>query len=298
MDYIKLLRIKHYIKNGLILLPLIFSGNLFNLQKLIASGYGFIAFCLISSTVYIINDLQDIEADRKHEVKKNRPLASGRVSKKNAWLLAIICFILSILFSSIMAHTLKGTILVMIYLVLNILYSKGLKQVPILDIAILVSGFLIRVLFGAVIINEEVSYWLYLTVMSMAFYLSLGKRRNELKKLGDRAKEVRGVLQHYNQNFLDKNMYICLALTVVFYALWSIDLTTIARLQSESLIWTVPIVMLICMRYSLVVETEIYADPVDILTGDKSLFGLVILYGVMMLGIIYILPIFKMVSVL
>ncbi len=222
-EYIKLIRVKHYFKNVLIFLPLIFSGNIFNIEKLIISIIGFIAFSFVASVVYIINDIRDIENDRKHPIKRKRPLPAGTVSQKEAIILAIVMLLIAYLLNTIIFVTCNMTIqnlvmsmiLLSLYILLNIAYSFGLKNKPVIDIVILVSGFLIRILYGSAITNIEVSNWLYLTVISGSFYMGLGKRRNEIKKQGDKSREV---LKRYSKEFLDKNMYVCLTLSIVFYA--------------------------------------------------------------------------------
>lgn len=279
IDIIKLIRLKHWIKNGLIFAALLFSGRFFESKSFITVLIGTISFCFISSAIYIINDIFDIESDRNHEVKCKRPLASGAISVKSAILIVCILILLSFTLLITIHSQISVWILVLGYLIINIAYSMGLKKKPILDIFILMSGFVIRMIFGAQIIQQPISYWLYFNVMSMAFYLALGKRRNELIKLGNQAANVRSVLKYYNVQFLDKNMYMCLALTIIFYALWTVDNNTISRFGSDLLSWTVPIVIFICMRYSLIIETAEYADPVDVLLGDKTLIILVLLYG-------------------
>ena len=186
LGYIKLMRIKHYLKNFLIFIPLIFNGDFFNLEKIGITFLGFISFCLISSAVYCINDLKDLEDDKKHPIKKNRPIASGQVSKKGAIIFMILLFLISIItMIPIIQISIIPIIIELIYFALNIAYSCGLKRIPIVDVVILVSGFIIRLLFGAAITSIEISNWLYLTVMAGSFYLGFGKRRNEIIKQGD-----------------------------------------------------------------------------------------------------------------
>ena len=170
---------------------------------------------------------------------------------------------------------------------MNVLYSLRIKKIPLLDIAFLVLGFLIRIFYGASLIIETVSVWLYLTVTTMSAYLGLGKRRNELQKRIDNNHEINGVLKFYTPEFLDKNMYMCLTLTIAFYALWAISPIPAMPDPSNARIWTVPLVLLICMRYSLLIESKTYADPVDVLTSDKVLILLVVLYGLYMILLMY-----------
>ena len=155
-----------------------------------------------------------------------------------------------------------------------------------MDVTILVAGFLIRILYGALVTEITISNWLYLTVIAVAFYFALGKRRNELKHLGDG--ETRQVLKAYPINFLDKNMGMCLTLANVFYALWSMDEKTMSFYNNEYLIFTVPIVLLITMKYSLDIEGESDGDPVEVLLHDKVLLALCVIYLAIMFMILYL----------
>lgn len=285
-NYLKLMRIKHWIKNILIFIPLLFSEQLFNPHKILICFIGFLSFSFVASSVYIINDLKDIEKDKKHPIKKNRPLASGVVSKKEGIILFIILNIISILLYYIFIKNLIGFILLYFYLFINILYSFGLKNIPILDVIILVSRFVIRMIFGASITNIVISEWLYLTVMSASFFMGFGKRRNEYIKQGSKS---RNVLKFYNKDYLDKFMYSSMILTIVFYSLWSIDSKTILRIGNNSLIYTIPILYIIFMKYSLDIEKDSFGDPVDVIYSDKILLLLGLLFALLIFIIIYVL---------
>lgn len=178
-NILKLMRIKHYLKNGLIFLPLIFNSQLFEKKPLLMTFYGFISFCLISSAVYVINDIKDVEKDRMHKIKKNRPIASGAISIKEAILLFIVLTIFSLSINIFIIKKFSSILLISLYLILNIMYSLGLKNIPIIDVVILVSGFVIRVIYGASIMSIEISKWLYLTVMSGSFFMGFGKEETK-----------------------------------------------------------------------------------------------------------------------
>jgi 4-hydroxybenzoate polyprenyltransferase len=284
--YLKLMRVHHYLKNVLIFLPLIFSQNLFDENLFKKTVFGLLSFSILSSIVYVINDIQDVEKDRRHSTKCKRPIASGAVSVKSAYILIVIISIIGIILNYLACGlSFKAWALVIMYIGFNFAYSMGFKNLPIIDITILVSGFLLRVLYGSAITNIEVSKWLYLTVIAMSFYLGLGKRRNELKTEGSKTRKV---LKYYNHDFLDKNMYMCLGLTIVFYSLWCVDPITIQRYSNSNIVWTVPLVMLICMKYSLNIEGDSDGDPVSVLLRDKILIGMVLLYALILLFIIYI----------
>lgn len=272
-SYLKLMRIKHYLKNLLIFLPLIFSMSFNNLENNINTFIGFILFSFVCSIVYIINDLGDIEKDKRHPKKCKRPLASGEVSKKEAYVLLIVLAIIVVIGNILINANIYSIIILLIYLVLNILYSKILKNIPLLDVICLVIGFVLRVVYGASIINVEVSNWLYLTIISFSFYLALGKRRNELVA----GTNTRDVLKFYNKDFLDKNMYMFLTLMIVFYSMWCVDSSNIAKF-GNNLIFTVPILMLIAMKYSLDIEGDSDGDPVEVLLSDRILMLLVLIF--------------------
>lgn len=282
--YIKLMRPHHYLKNVLVFAALACSGQLFQTGKFLSCLLAFVAFCMISSVVYIINDICDADKDRLHPTKCRRPIAAGLVSPRQAKGLAVALVCVAALCNSLIFAPLP-TLLLVGYLVLNLLYSFGLKNVPILDITILTCGFLIRVVYGALVTDIAVSSWLYLTVMALAFYLSLGKRRNELRQHGD--SETRKVLKGYPLSFLDKSMNMCLTLAIMFYSLWSMDANTVAA-YSVNLVVTVPIVLLIVMKYNLNIEGDSDGDPVEVLLGDKILLILCAVYLLTMFWILYI----------
>lgn len=283
-NILKLMRIKHYLKNGLIFLPLIFNSQLFEKEPLLMTFYGFISFCLISSAVYVINDIKDVEKDRMHKIKKNRPIASGAISIKEAILLFIVLTIFSLSINIFIIKKFSSILLISLYLILNIMYSLGLKNIPIIDVVILVSGFVIRVIYGASIMSIEISKWLYLTVMSGSFFMGFGKRRNEIIKQGN---DSRAVLKYYTKDYLDKFMYACLVLTLMFYSLWSVDTSTIAKF-GENMIYTIPLVMIIFMKYCLDIEGNSYGDPVDVITSDKILMCMVGILAISMYILIYV----------
>ena len=289
-DYFQLLRIHHWIKNLLIFIPLFFSVSFFDISLVIGTIFGFICLSLLSSIIYIFNDIRDIEKDRLHSTKCLRPLASGKIPVNHAFISITILsfFLIALLFllrvSENRLYTFNAVLLLLLYLFLNIGYTLRLKNIPIVDVTILASGYLVRVVFGAVIIGVDISVWLYLVVTMGAFYLGLGKRRNEIT--GDE-KGKRTVLRFYSHNFLDKNMYVCQALCLVFYSLWCIDSATIERFHTSAFVFTIPLVFTILLRYSLIIETDIEGDPIPVLLGDKCLLLLCGIYILCVFFIIY-----------
>ena len=288
-NFLRLIRIKHYLKNILIFLPLFFSGNVLSTKLLLITCLSFFIFSLSSSVVYIFNDISDIENDRNHPIKKYRPLASGSISIKTA-VIILVLFLLLIILGTIYiyfkTHNILSILIPFIYIFLNVLYSKGLKNVAIIDLVILTSGFIFRVIYGAVNIDVTVSKYLYLMIIFGSYYLSLGKRREEIIKNGEKSRKV---LAKYNKEFLDKNMYVTYGLSIISYTLWCVDKEIITRLNHDYLFWTIPLLMIIFQLYSLNIEKDSYGDPVDVILSDKKLLIVGIIYVVVMIMLIYVI---------
>jgi decaprenyl-phosphate phosphoribosyltransferase len=283
MNYIKEMRIQHYIKNILIFSAPIFSGQIFHIKVFTITFLGFVSFSLMCSCIYFINDICDIEKDRLHETKKYRPLAAGKIKIERAILFTILLFIISLGITYYISYNIISLTILMIYFIINLFYSVKGKNIPLLDIVLLSSGFLLRVLYGGYITGISISVWLYLIVITGAFYLGFGKRRNELIKSSD---TTRKVLAFYSKEFLDKNMYSCMTLSVVFFSLWCLEKNMI----NESVNWMilVPILLLICIRYSMDIETiESSGDPVRVILKDKVLMGMGICFGILIFYMIY-----------
>ena len=281
-DVLKLIRVKHYIKNLLIFLPIFFSKNLFDGNNIWKVATIYIMFSLLCSIVYIINDIFDVEKDKKHPIKKTRPIASEKISKKQAITIAIILLIIVISIGIIIKPNVKTCIIIASYFILNILYSYKLKHIPIIDVTILAISLLLRIYIGAAIINVEVSHWLYLTMLSLAFYLGFVKRRNEIIEVKDN--NTRDVLKKYNIEFLDKNMYMCLTLAIIFYSLWCLDMSK----NIKYILFTIPITIMISMRYSLIIENSSMGDPTDVILKDKILKFSICIFAIILFIMIYI----------
>lgn len=268
-DVIQLIRVKHWIKNLLIYATMFLSMQI-TLTNICNLSIGFISFCLISSVVYIVNDIVDKDKDAKHHVKKNRPIASGRIKVKSAIFIAIIFFSISMILNYfINGFDLKLYAILLGYLILNLSYSFKFKNVVLIDVCCIVVGFILRLYYGSIISSISISNYLYLTVMFASFFLGFGKRRNEIINLKDVA---RPILKYYNKDFLDKNMYVTLTATVVFYSLWAISQDGFLFLVS------IPLLVLLFFKYSLIIESNSFGDPVDVLLSDKMLLLYVLIY--------------------
>lgn len=277
------MRISHYIKNTLVFLPLFFGGQVFYQEKILKTGLLFISFCVVSSIVYIINDICDLEKDRNHPVKCNRPLASGAVSIKSSIFLIVILFSIAIVCNLLTFDWISSSIL-LIYLLLNLGYSLSWKNIPILDIAILVSGFILRLVCGAIVTQIALSGWLFLTVLVASMYFALVKRKNEFQKHN---LSTRAVLKKYPIEFLDKSSTMCLTMINIFYALWSMERSSLSSKNSSYMLYTTPLVLFITLRYVMVVESDSEGDPIDVLMHDKFLLIMLFIYVAIVSVLLY-----------
>jgi 4-hydroxybenzoate polyprenyltransferase len=265
--FLEMLRPYQWVKNILVFGGLIFSTSLFKSMEVVVSLGAFSIFCLASSGIYIINDLRDIQFDKIHPIKMNRPIASGKVPKISAIIIMLLLLPASLLFSYLLN---KSFFLIIIaYISLNLAYSFGLKKVVILDAFIVAIGFLLRAFAGCVVINVEVTPWLFICTLSLALIVSFGKRRNEMNILKTEAKDHRESLQFYNVQFLDIILTICSATAIGTYSLYTMASETVLRFGSQKLIITTPFVMYGIFRYLFLIYTQnTGGDPTRLLIKD------------------------------
>jgi len=275
--YFEQMRIKSWLKNIFVLIPITFSLELFNWDRLLNTIVLLVAFCLISSTVYILNDLVDVENDRKHSTKKYRPIASGQISVLSARILMICLLFIGTLLA--FRVNLISFYLILAYLIVNILYTIYLKKVEIIDCFCIASGFVLRVLVGGTTISDGVSDWLFLTVLAMSFFMAFGKRRGELNLKN--FKDTRDVLKKYEFEFLSGILFMCAGLTIVFYSLWSLS-------QGMGMIYTVPFALYIVIKYLLLIfSPDSEADPITTLLSSKTLFVACVIYAALIVLLLY-----------
>lgn len=285
-EIIKLIRIPQWIKNLFVFIPVIYSRNLFHTDYLIRSIIAFVIFCLLSSVVYVINDIVDAEADRHHPVKKYRPIASGKISNKKGMVIALILFVVSVALSLYTNANFK--IFASLFLLINIYYSFRLKHIVLLDIFCIAAGFMIRVTAGALVISVEISSWLILTTMFLSLFLAVMKRRSELVIVGDEQSSTRKVLEFYSNNFIDQMATIAAAGVIISYALYTVSERTVTVFQTEHLIYTTPFVVYGIFRYMfLVLNHNKGENTTEIMVTDVSMIMNIILYSLTTIIIVY-----------
>ncbi|MBK6744555.1 MAG: decaprenyl-phosphate phosphoribosyltransferase [Hydrogenophilales bacterium] len=247
---LKLLRPHQYLKNGFVLLGVLFSGQW--LEPVVLQAFiAFMAFCAMSSAVYVLNDLLDIEADRQHPVKRNRPLAAGQVSVRTGWLLAAAASLLGMMLGALVNAWVLG--LLVIYALINVAYSIRLKHVVVLDVFIISAGFMLRILAGTSGLGIDPSSWLLLCGFMLTLFLGFTKRRSELLTLEqsgvhDRAL-TRQVLDDYSPIVIEQFMAISAACTILAYGLYTVSEDTVVRHGTDDLIYSLPFVVYGVFRY-------------------------------------------------
>ena len=274
---IKSLRPEQWLKNGFVLAPIVFSGLIDDPDAWWRSLMAVAAFCAASSAVYLVNDVFDREADRSHPVKKDRPIASGEVSVTTAITVAGILAAAAIAVSAWLGGWLPAVLIT--YVILVLLYSVLLKRAVFLDVLVVAAGFVLRVVGGAVAIDVPVSRWILVVTYLLALYLALGKRRSELVLLGADAGNHRVVLGRYTLPMVDQAISVVLGATVLAYALYTVAPDTVAKVGSEGLLATVPIVLYGLFRYLYLLHRhELGGSPTRALLTDRPLLVCVLIW--------------------
>jgi len=288
-------RPKQWIKNLFVFGPLLFSHKIGDdLPANVDAFIAFVLFCLASTAVYILNDLMDLDADRRHPTKCHRPIARGEITRSAALTVAggliALTGIASLLLSPVV------TLLILAYMVLNVAYSLGLKHVVIVDVMMIGAGFVLRVLAGAAAIGVPPSTWLVLCTILLSVFLGFTKRRAELILLAERAADHRVVLDNYSPAFLDQMISVVTATTLMCYILYAVDARTIQAVThgSRGLLLTVPIVMYGIFRYLyLVYHREQGDSPTNALLKDRMMMLCITVWAALCMAVIYFPDSFK-----
>ncbi|MBV6517731.1 MAG: decaprenyl-phosphate phosphoribosyltransferase [Candidatus Brocadia sp.] len=281
------MRPEQWIKNLFVFAALLFSKNVHNPSKVIEALIGFAIFCMITGCTYLVNDLIDLEKDRRHPVKSTRPIAAGKLRKKTVILVILLLGCISFFFA-FSINKVFG-IIVLCYFILNVNYSLYLKNIVIIDVAAIAAGFVLRVWGGAVIISVTASEWLFLCTILLSLFLGFSKRRHELVLLADNAISHRTVLEHYSAYYLDQMISVVAASTVICYALYTMSKTTAESLGTSKLIYTLPFVLYGIFRYLyLVHQKEKGGNPTDVMLTDGPMIVNVILWIISSFLFIYL----------
>lgn len=278
LAYATLLRPQQWLKNLMLFFPPFLSGSMLDLQAIVNGIPAFVAFCLASSSGYILNDLVDSEKDRLHPRKRTRPLPAGSVKPNAAAALAVLLLGVSVTFA-FWANSSRFLFYLLLYLLVTALYSLMVKDIPLFDVFFVATGFLIRLLAGGEAFAVSVSDWLFMTVFLLALFLSIGKRLTEKRNLGSDAGLHRKSLANYPDGFLDGAMYLTGGSVLVTYSMY-----TISRGQ---LLYTVPLCCFGLLRYILRIKSGETGDPTESLLKDPILLCVGVLWVACIYGGIY-----------
>lgn len=282
--YIKLLRPKQWIKNLFVIAPLVFAKHIFEYNYVTKVITAFVLFCFISSCVYILNDIIDCDKDRLHPKKKNRPIASGIISKVEGSIVIAVLLPL-VLFISFYIDLYFGFV-ILLYFANNLLYTFIVKHVVILDAMSIAMGFLLRVIGGALIIRVYISPWILLCTLLLALFLGFSKRRNELVVLENGAENHRKILEEYSLEFIDNMLSIVTASTVMAYSLYTFSTNN----GNYYMMLTIPFVLYGIFRYQYIIyKKNEGGSPEETVLSDIPLIASIVLWGIVSVIILYFL---------
>lgn len=282
---LKLMRPLQWIKNAFVFVGIIFSGKFTDYQLLLQAVYIAFVFSLVSSSVYILNDLFDRENDRRHPRKSSRPLASGEISPGAGGFLMLVCLVTGLTAGMFISPVVAG--LLIIYVLQNLAYSKLLKNVVILDVFIIALGFMLRILAGTLGLGITPSRWMMLCSLMVTLFIGFGKRRAEICEL-EEAVNHRAVLESYSLPLLDKMMGITASGVIITYSLYTVDSSTIALHRTDALIYTVPFVIYGVLRYLYIIHRQGGGgDPSKLVVKDPHILADVLLWLLAVLLILH-----------
>lgn len=286
LSLFKLARPVQWIKNGVVLAALIFGGELSNPDKSKTAILAVLIFCLLSSAVYALNDLIDREKDKQHPTKKERPIASGKVSPAAAIGLVFLFLATGLAFAWLLSP--EFMIVTLVFFGLNVLYSLWLKNMVLVDVMSIALSFVIRAYAGAVAINVPASKWLLINTLFLALFLGFGKRRHELVMLEGEASSHRTILDKYSPYLLDQLIGVVTASVVVMYMLYSFSTEVSIKLGTENLFLTIPFVVYGVFRYLyLIHKEEKGGSPTRVMISDSPLLVNIILWLITVLIVLY-----------
>ena len=288
-NLIKLLRPQQWLKNGFIFLPLFFSGQMGDVQNWINCVVAFFSFCFAASAVYCFNDIYDAEDDRLHAGKRNRPIASGAISKKQGYLVMGLMMLLSfVLLFLLIDNRSQALIVIGIYFIMNMFYCIKLKHIYIVDVFIIAFGFVLRVLAGGVATGIQLSHWIILMTFLLALFLAFAKRRDDVVVFQDTGVKIRKSIKGYSLRFLDQVLSIVGTITVVCYIMYTVSGDVTKRFESQYVYLTSIFVLAGIIRYMQIsIVAEKSGDPTKVLVRDLFIQGCIIGWLIAFSFIIY-----------
>lgn len=285
--FIKLLRAKHWVKNLYLFIPIFFSGDLFNAALLLQLFFGFLSFSLVASSIYILNDIKDRKMDQLHPNKRLRPIASGRITITAAVFIGALIFVIGSVIAGFL--NLKFLFILMIYFILNMAYSLGLKKVSIVDIVIISIGFVLRVRAGGALVGIAVSEWLVIMIFLLSLFMALAKRYDDVlleKKTGEK---MRVVISMYNESFLNITLAMVSGIIIVSYIMYTMDVKVVLQFGTHRLYYTSLFVIVGVLRYmQLIYLKRDSGSPTKILLSDRFIQFCIFLWIIGFYAIIYL----------
>lgn len=290
-NYMKILRPKQWMKNFFVMLPLFFGGELFNGKALLAGAITFLAYSFAASSIYCFNDIHDVDDDRRHPVKRLRPIASGAVSISVAYVLMFICFALSMLSMFFLPdYALQTGGILLLYWLLNLAYCARLKQYAIIDVCIVAFGFVLRLLAGGFATHIPLSKWIVLMTFLITLFMSFAKRRDDVIRMERTGEAPRKNTIRYNLTFINQAITITASVTLVCYIMYTVSPEVIQNFQTDYLYLTTIFVLVGLLRYiQLTVVDQKSGDPTKVLLKDRFTQLVVVAWLLTFLLIIYVL---------
>jgi len=286
-DLVQSLRPTQWTKNLFIFAPLVFALDFFKPDRWLKTGAAFALFCLFSGSIYLANDVFDLEEDKRHPKKSRRPLASGRMTKSQAILAAVALAAASLVLAFVLNR--NFFIACLIYGILQMAYSMKLKHVVILDVFLVAAGFVIRVFAGGLVIDVPLSSWLLICTMLLALFLAMSKRRHEITLLEGDASSHRPILKEYSAYLLDQMIGVVTASTVIAYCLYTVSEETVAKFGTKNLIFTTPFVLYGIFRYLYLVHKKgMGGSPEELVIMDRPLLLDIVLWIAAVIVILYV----------
>ena len=286
--YLSLIRVQSWIKNLFLIAPLVFSFNLFNTSLYPALVAGFFAFCFLSSSVYVFNDVIDVDSDKLHPRKKKRPLPSGRINITTAVSIGVFCFLIAALLAFVVGNR-SFTLALLCYLAINVAYILKLKQLSLVDCFCIASGFVIRVLAGCYAIGVMPSDWIVVVTFFLALFLAFNKRKSELVLLDKNSQHHRVALSGYSIKTLEVYIYLCAAICITAYLMYTLTSTSIPATLHDPLKYSAFFVVFGLFRYIQIndVEKAEDGDPTVVFYKDQYLQIAILLWAIYTTYVIY-----------